>query len=124
MYVCGPTVYNYAQLGNMGPAVVFDTLFRLLRHVYGAEHVIYARNYTDIDDRIIAQAIEGNVPIEVITDRFKAIYDEDTAALGVLPTTLSPRATQHVDGMIALIQKLIDSGAAYVVPTGVYFSVG
>ena len=123
MYVCGPTVYNYAHIGNMRPPVVFDTLFRLLRHVYGAEHVIYARNYTDIDDRIIKQAIEGNVPIEAITDKFKAIYDEDTAALGVLPTTLSPRATQHVPGMIALIQNLIDKDAAYVVPTGVYFAV-
>jgi len=123
MYVCGPTVYNYAHIGNMRPPVVFDTLFRLLRHVYGAEHVIYARNYTDIDDRIIKQAIEGNVPIETITDKFKAIYDEDTASLGVLPTTLSPRATQHVDGMITLIQNLIDKGAAYVVPTGVYFAV-
>src|SRR5512147_3198319 len=91
MYVCGPTVYNYAHIGNMRPPVVFDTLFRLLRHVYGEEHVVYARNYTDIDDRIIAQAIEGNVPIEAITDKFKAIYDEDTAALGVLPTRLSPR---------------------------------
>ncbi|HVY85175.1 MAG TPA: cysteine--tRNA ligase [Caulobacterales bacterium] len=123
MYVCGPTVYNYAHIGNMRPPVVFDTLFRLLRHVYGAEHVVYARNYTDIDDRIIAQAIQQNTPIETITDKFKAIYDEDTAALGVLPTTLSPRATQHVPGMIALIQKLIDKGSAYVVPTGVYFAV-
>jgi cysteinyl-tRNA synthetase len=123
MYVCGPTVYNYAHIGNMRPPVVFDTLFRLLRHIYGAEHVVYARNYTDIDDRIIAQAIEQGVPIETITDKFKAIYDEDTAALGVLPTSLSPRATQHVPGMIALIQKLIDSGSAYVVPSGVYFAV-
>jgi cysteinyl-tRNA synthetase len=124
MYVCGPTVYNYAHIGNMRPPVVFDTLFRLLRHVYGAEHVVYARNYTDIDDRIIAQAIEQKVAIEAITDRFKAIYDEDTAALGVMATTLSPRATQHVAGMIALIEKLIATGAAYVVETGVYFAVG
>ncbi|MBI3439964.1 MAG: cysteine--tRNA ligase [Proteobacteria bacterium] len=123
MYVCGPTVYSYAHIGNMRPPVVFDVLFRLLRHAYGPEHVVYARNYTDIDDRIIAQAIAGAVPIETITDKFKAIYDEDTAALGVLPTSLSPRATQHVPGMIALIEKLIVAGAAYVVPTGVYFAV-
>ncbi|MDX2276743.1 MAG: cysteine--tRNA ligase [Hyphomonadaceae bacterium] len=123
MYVCGPTVYNYAHIGNMRPPVVFDTLFRLLRHVYGPEHVVYARNYTDIDDRIIAQAIAQKVPIEAITDKFKAIYDEDTAALGVLATTLSPRATQHVPGMVALIEKLIQTGAAYVVQSGVYFAV-
>lgn len=123
MYVCGPTVYNYAHIGNMRPPVVFDVLFRLLRHVYGPEHVVYARNYTDIDDRIIAQAIAQKVQIETITDKFKAIYDEDTAALGVLPTTLSPRATQHVPGMIALIEKLIATGAAYAVASGVYFAI-
>ena len=123
MYVCGPTVYNDPHIGNMRPPVVFDVLFRLLRDEYGAEHVIYARNYTDIDDRIIAKANAEGVPIDVVTARYKAIYDEDTASLGALPTTLSPRATQHVEGMIALTQKLIDSGAAYVVPTGVYFAV-
>ncbi len=124
LYVCGPTVYNYAHIGNMRPPVVFDVLFRLLRHVYGAEHVVYARNYTDIDDRIIAQAIEQGVGIDAVTGRFKQAYDEDIAALGVLPTTLSPRATQHVEAMIALIHKLLDAGAAYKVPTGVYFAVG
>jgi cysteinyl-tRNA synthetase len=123
MYVCGPTVYSYAHIGNARPPVVFDVLFRLLRHEYGENAVVYARNYTDIDDRIIKAAIEQSVPIETITDKFKQIYDEDIAALGVLPPTLSPRATQHVDGMIALIQKLIDSGAAYKVATGVYFAV-
>lgn len=123
MYVCGPTVYNDPHIGNMRPPVVFDVLFRLLRDTYGAEHVIYARNYTDIDDKIIAKANAEGVPIDVITARYKAIYDEDTVSLGSLPTTLSPRATQHVEGMIALTQKLIDSGAAYVVPSGVYFAV-
>jgi cysteinyl-tRNA synthetase len=123
MYVCGPTVYNDPHIGNMRPPVVFDVLFRLLREAYGAEHVIYARNYTDIDDRIIAKANAEGVPIDVITARYKAIYDEDTASLGSLPTTLSPRATQHVEGMVALTQKLIDSGAAYVVSSGVYFAV-
>ncbi|MFZ2029150.1 MAG: cysteine--tRNA ligase [Vitreimonas sp.] len=124
MYVCGPTVYNDPHIGNMRPPVVFDVLFRLLREAYGAEHVIYARNYTDIDDRIIAKANAEGVPIDIITARYKAIYDEDTASLGALPTTLSPRATQHVEGMIALTQKLVDAGAAYVVPSGVYFTVG
>lgn len=123
MYVCGPTVYSYPHIGNARPPVVFDVLFRLLRHVYGAEHVVYARNYTDIDDKIIKAANEQGVPLEAITDKFKAIYDADIEAMGVLPTTLSPRATQHVDGMIALIHKLLDAGSAYKVPSGVYFSV-
>jgi cysteinyl-tRNA synthetase len=124
MYVCGPTVYNYAHIGNMRPPVVFDVLFRLLRHVYGEDAVIYARNYTDIDDKIIAAAIKDGVPMSAITEKFAKIYEEDTGALGVLIPTLTPRATQNVQGMITLIQKLIANGSAYVVPTGVYFSVG
>ncbi|QGZ94342.1 cysteine--tRNA ligase [Terricaulis silvestris] len=123
LYVCGPTVYNYAHIGNMRPPVVFDVLFRLLRHTYGDDAVIYARNYTDIDDRIIAQAVEKNVPIGAITEQFERAYEEDTGALGVLKPTLTPRATQNVDGMIALIQKLIDNGKAYLVGSGVYFDV-
>lgn len=124
LYVCGPTVYNYAHIGNMRPPVVFDVLFRLLRHVYGESAVIYARNYTDIDDRIIKASIEQNVPMSTITEKFSRIYEEDTRALGVLDPTLKPRATENVPGMIALIERLIANGAAYVVPTGVYFSVG
>ncbi len=123
MYVCGPTVYAHPHIGNARPPVVFDTLFRLLRHVYGEDAVVYARNYTDIDDKIIAAASKAGVPLEVITDKFTRVYEEDTAALGVLEPTLKPRATAHVDDMIALIQILIEKGAAYVVPTGVYFSV-
>ncbi len=123
MYVCGPTVYNYAHIGNMRPPVVFDVLFRLLRHVYGESAVLYARNYTDIDDRIIKAAIEGNKPIGAITGAFEQAYEHDTSALGVLQPTLRPRATEHVRGMIALIEKLITEGAAYKVETGVYFSV-
>ncbi len=123
MYVCGPTVYSYAHIGNARPPVVFDVLFRLLRHEYGEDAVIYARNYTDIDDRIIAAAIKDGAPIETITDKYKSIYDADIAALGVLAPTLGPRATQHVDAMIALIENLLASGAAYKVPTGVYFAV-
>ncbi|MES1201983.1 MAG: cysteine--tRNA ligase [Pseudomonadota bacterium] len=123
MYVCGPTVYNYAHIGNARPPVVFDTLFRLLRRTYGEDAVIYARNFTDIDDKIIAAAAAAAAPIEAITDKFRAIYEADMAALGVLPPTLSPRATQHVGDMIALIEKLIETGAAYAVPSGVYFAV-
>jgi cysteinyl-tRNA synthetase len=123
MYVCGPTVYNHPHIGNARPPVVFDTLFRLLRHAYGESAVIYARNFTDIDDRIIAAANKANVPIEAITEKFANIYEDDMSALGVITPSLRPRATQHVSGMIALIQKLIDIGAAYVVPSGVYFAV-
>lgn len=123
MYVCGPTVYNYAHIGNMRPPVVFDVLFRLLRHTYGEKAVLYARNYTDIDDRIIKLAIESGQPMSAITEKFAKIYDEDTGALGVLTPTHQPRATENVDGMIKLIEKLIENGSAYKVSTGVYFSV-
>jgi cysteinyl-tRNA synthetase len=124
LYVCGPTVYSYAHIGNARPPVVFDVLFRLLRLTYGEGAVIYARNYTDIDDRIIAAAAKSGEPIEAITRKFERIYEEDTGALGVLPSTLRPRATEHVDDMIALIEQLLAKGAAYRAETGVYFSVG
>ncbi len=123
MYVCGPTVYNTAHIGNARPPVVFDTLFRLLRHVYGERAVIYARNYTDIDDKIIAASIQRGVPIEAITRSVEEQYEADMGALGVLLPTLRPRATENVGAMIAVIEKLIANGAAYVVPSGVYFSV-
>ncbi|MBX3429410.1 MAG: cysteine--tRNA ligase [Hyphomonadaceae bacterium] len=123
MYVCGPTVYNYAHIGNMRPPVVFDVLFRLLRHTYGEKAVLYARNYTDIDDRIIKAAIESGKSIGEVTRPFEQAYENDTSALGVLSPTHKPRATEHVDGMIALIQTLIDNGSAYKVDTGVYFAV-
>ena len=123
MYVCGPTVYNTAHIGNARPPVVFDTLFRLLRHVYGEHAVIYARNYTDIDDKIINASIERGVPIEVITRAVEQQYEADMGALNVLMPTLRPRATENVPAMIAVIEKLIERGAAYVVPSGVYFSV-
>jgi cysteinyl-tRNA synthetase len=123
MYVCGPTVYNHPHIGNARPPVVFDTLFRLLRHAYGESAVIYARNFTDIDDKIIAAANKAGVAIEAITEKYAQVYEDDMSALGVITPTLRPRATQHVEGMIALIQKLIDMGAAYVVPSGVYFEV-
>ncbi|HVK81254.1 MAG TPA: cysteine--tRNA ligase [Verrucomicrobiae bacterium] len=112
MYVCGPTFYSYAHIGNARPPVVFDVLFRLLRLTYGEGAVIYARNYTDIDDRIIAAAMESGQPIEAITRKFERIYEEDTAARGV-----------NVGDMIALIEQLLAKGAAYKAETGIYFSV-
>lgn len=123
MYVCGPTVYNTAHIGNARPPVVFDTLFRLLRHAYGEKAVIYARNYTDIDDKIINASIERGVPISDITRAVELQYEADMGALNVLTPTLRPRATENVPAMVAVIEKLIERGAAYVVPSGVYFSV-
>ena len=123
MYVCGPTVYNFAHIGNARPPVVFDVLFRLLRMKYGAEHVVYARNFTDIDDRIIARAAELNEPIEALTNRYADVYRADMEALGNLAPTLEPRATGHIDAMRAMIGKLIDKGAAYKAQSGVWFCV-
>ncbi|OQW56459.1 MAG: cysteine--tRNA ligase [Proteobacteria bacterium HN_bin10] len=123
MYVCGPTVYNFAHIGNARPPVVFDVLFRLLRHVYGESAVIYARNYTDIDDKIIAASIARGVAIDAITRDVERQYDADMAALNVLTPTRRPRATENVPAMVRVIEQLIAKGVAYVVPSGVYFSV-
>ena len=123
MYVCGPTVYSFAHIGNARPAVVFDTLYRLLRFVYGAEHVVYARNFTDIDDKIIKAAQASGEPIEAITDKFARIYLEDTAALNVLRPDLQPRATEHVSDMIDMIRTLERKGHAYQNASGVNFNV-
>jgi len=123
MYVCGPTVYGPAHIGNMRPPVVFDVLFRVLRARYGDDHVVYARNFTDVDDKINAAAAEQGVEIGVITERFTQVYLEDTRALGVLTPTLQPSATGHMGEMIALVQTLIDSGAAYEAEGHVLFSV-
>src|SRR5688572_19315803 len=101
MYVCGPTTYNVAHIGNARPPVVFDVLFRMLRHVYGESAVIYARNYTDIDEKIIKASIERGVPIDAITRDVARIYDEDMQALNVLLPTLQPRATENVPAMVA-----------------------
>jgi len=121
MYVCGPTVYNYAHIGNARPVVVFDVLFRLLRHLYGAEAVIYARNITDVDDKINAKAIAEGVPISAVTDKFTAIYNQDMAALGALPPTMEPRATAHIDTMVDMMGRLIEAGAAYAAQGHVLF---
>jgi len=121
MYVCGPTVYNYVHIGNARPAVVFSLLAALLRRHYPM--VVYARNITDIDDKINAAAREQGVPIEVITDRFAAAYREDMAALGVAPPDLEPAATAHVAAIIAMIEQLVSRGHAYVAEGHVLFSV-
>ncbi len=124
MYVCGPTVYDYAHIGNARPAVVFDVLFRLLRHLYGEAHVTYARNITDVDDKIIAAAQERGEAIDAITRRTTLAYHEDMAALGTLPPTVEPRATQTIPEMIALTERLIEKGHAYLVEGQVLFAVG
>ena len=121
LYVCGPTVYNYAHIGNARPAVIFDLLFRLLSSLY--PQVIYARNITDVDDKINAAAAEQNVPIEVISRRYADAYHEDMAALGVGLPTIEPRATEHIPQMISMIERLIDNGHAYVTEGHVLFSV-
>lgn len=123
MYVCGPTVYSYAHIGNARPPVAFDVLFRLLRAKYGAEHVVYAANITDVDDKIIAAAAETGRPIAEITAHFERIYREDIGALGVLEPTMRPHATEHIDGMIAIIGELVAKGHAYPGKDGVLFDV-
>jgi cysteinyl-tRNA synthetase len=132
MYVCGPTVYDRAHLGNARPVVVFDVLFRLLRHVYGADHVTYARNFTDVDDKINAAAqarkAAGDArPLEALirerTEETIAWYHADMDALGALRPTLEPRATDFIAQMIAMIQSLIASGHAYAKDGHVLFRV-
>jgi cysteinyl-tRNA synthetase len=121
MYVCGPTVYNFAHIGNARPVVVFDTLFRLLQTQY--DKVTYARNITDVDDKIIAAAKEGGRSIESVTEEFTAIYREDMAQLNALPPTLEPHATHNIDAMIEMTQILIDKSHAYEAQGHVLFAV-
>src|ERR1044071_7080918 len=130
MYVCGPTVYDYAHIGNARPAIVFDVLFRLLRHVYGDNHVTYVRNITDIDDKINARALErrGNrdilTALRELTQDTQSVYLEDVSALGNLPPTYTPpRATEHVAQMTQMIARLIAAGHAYVAEGHVLFDV-
>jgi cysteinyl-tRNA synthetase len=123
LYVCGPTVYNYAHIGNARPVVVFDVLFRLLRRLYGEDAVTYARNITDVDDKINAKAAEEGVPIKVVTDRYTAIYHQDMDALGALRPTLEPRATDHIPQMLGLIGRLVEDGRAYAAEGHVLFDV-
>jgi cysteinyl-tRNA synthetase len=130
MYVCGPTVYDYAHIGNARPIIVFDVLFRLLRHIYGAEHVTYARNITDVDDKINARAAEGGIDIRALTERTTKQFHADIAALGVLPPTVEPRATEFIRrtdnmmDMVGLIETLVQRGHAYVAEEHVLFDVG
>jgi cysteinyl-tRNA synthetase len=129
MYVCGPTVYDFAHIGNARPVIVFDVLFRLLRHLYGAEHVTYVRNITDVDDKINARAAEEypNLPlneaIRQVTEKTDRQFHEDVAALGCLPPTVEPRATENIAEMRTLIEQLVASGHAYVAEDNVLFSV-
>ncbi len=120
MYLCGPTVYNYAHIGNARPAVVFDLLARVLRRRYQLK---FARNITDVDDKINAAAAAAGKPIEAITDRFIEAYNEDMGSLGVAAPDVEPRATHHVDDMIRMIEVLIDRGNAYVAEDHVLFDV-
>jgi cysteinyl-tRNA synthetase len=120
MYVCGPTVYSYPHIGNARPAVVFDVLARLLRRDY---QLTYARNITDVEDKINAAANAEGVAINVITDRFAAVYRQDMEALGVAPPDLEPRVTAHMDEIITLIGELIDRGNAYEAEGHVLFDV-
>ena len=123
MYVCGPTVYDRAHIGNARPVVLFDVLFRLLRHTYGADHVTYVRNITDVDDKIMEAAKARSIPIDELTRKTTDDYHADMAALAALPPTIEPRATQHIPQMIAMIGKLIAGDHAYVADGHVLFNV-
>ena len=114
MYVCGPTVYDFAHIGNARPVIVFDVLYRLLRHIYGPEHVTYVRNITDVDDKINARAAQDypdlplNEAIRKVTEKTEAQFHADMAALGALDPTVEPRATEHIEQMKAMIEALVD----------------
>jgi cysteinyl-tRNA synthetase len=128
LYVCGPTVYDFAHIGNARPVIVFDVLFRLLRHLYGESHVIYTRNITDVDDKINARAerdfpgLPPNEAIAKVTEPTERQFHDDVAALSALPPTHEPRATQYIDTMRAMIERLIAHGVAYVAEDHVLFS--
>ena len=117
MYVCGPTVYDFAHIGNARPVIVFDVLFRLLRHLYGPEHVTYVRNVTDVDDKINARAAERGISIRELTEETYKNFKEDVEALGCLPPTVEPRATEHIEADAprtwSLIERLVKNGHAY-----------
>jgi cysteinyl-tRNA synthetase len=129
MYVCGPTVYDYAHIGNARPIIVFDILFRLLRYFYGEQHVTYVRNVTDVDDKINTRAIERGISIRDLTEKTLAQYQADTRALNCLDPTYEPRATEYISkpdapiDMIRIIKMLIERGHAYVAEQHVLFDV-
>ena len=124
MYVCGPTVYNYVHIGNARGPVVFGLLARVLKRIYGADQVVYARNITDVDDKINHAASEAGVPIDTITQRYAAAYREDMGKLGADTPDVVPYATQHIATIIAMCERLIESGHAYVAENHVLFDVG
>jgi cysteinyl-tRNA synthetase len=123
MYVCGPTVYDRPHLGNARAVVVYDVLFRLLRHLYGEEHVVYARNITDVDDKIIEAAKQRGIPIDELTREVTQWFHDDMAALNCLPPTVEPKATEYIPHMIAMIEKLIANDHAYEAQGHVLFDV-
>jgi cysteinyl-tRNA synthetase len=123
LYACGPTVYDHLHIGNGRMLIVFDVLFRLLRREYGENNVTYVRNITDVDDKINARAAERGVDIRVLTEEMTKVFHEDAKALGCLPPTVEPRATDHIAEMIALIEKLIAKSHAYVAEEHVLFDV-
>ncbi|NDR55005.1 cysteine--tRNA ligase [Aliiruegeria sabulilitoris] len=123
MYVCGPTVYDRAHMGNARPVIVFDVLYRLLRHVYGPDHVTYVRNFTDVDDKINKRAQESGRPISDITEETIRWYHEDMGKLGVMVPNFEPRATAYIGEMIAMIEGLIEKGFAYEAEGHVLFAV-
>ena len=123
MYVCGPTVYDYAHIGNARPIIVFDTLFRLLKHSYGEDHVTYARNITDVDDKINKRAYEENISIQELTKRTTDQFHADIAALNCQEPSVEPRATDHIEEMKTLIESLVQNGNAYAAEDHVLFHV-
>jgi len=123
LYVCGPTVYDYAHIGNARPPVVFDVLVRLLRRTYGPDKVIYARNVTDVDDKINAKAAKEGVPISEITARYEAAYLADMGLLNVSPPDIAPHVTDYIEAITAQIQAIIDAGNAYAAEGHVLFDV-
>jgi cysteinyl-tRNA synthetase len=123
MYVCGPTVYDFAHIGNARPLIVFDVLYRLLRHIYGPDHVKYVRNVTDVDDKINARAAERGIDIRELTEETYKNFKEDVAALGCLSPTVEPRATEHIEEMKVLIERLVAANFAYVAEDHVLFHV-
>ena len=123
VYACGPTVYDHLHIGNGRMLVVFDVLFRVLRHLYGPEHVKYVRNITDVDDKINARAAERGISIGELTREMIEIFHADAQALGCLTPTLEPRATDHIAPMLEIIGKLIERGHAYAAEGHVLFDV-
>ena len=123
MYVCGPTVYDRPHIGNARSVVVYDTLYRLLSHIYGMENITYVRNITDVDDKINARAIELNISIQELTSRTYVEFQEDMSYLNCLSPTYEPKATEHIEDIIRINKKLIESGNAYIADGHVYFDV-